>query len=262
MARRKRSYGLEKNNGAIFLNNCLASHQKAQKEAEKEAAASRRRSEREADSERKRREREAKSERKRAEKEAEKARKEQAKLDEKVEKVYVRLESDIKKMGLYPGEGFLAKTAEEAVKLSISVAQAKKYFVSDVEDKVARECAKEFLWDKEIIYPEEWDEYDALVALVTGYRPQQDAAHDDKFTELEGKLKRREERDTLISELLDSKIMFGDDIEEFAEIIEANDWGKSDCENSADYTRRVQNKSDYVMQVKAQIRTIKLAVAN
>ena len=74
-------------------------------------------------------------------------------------------------------------------------------------------------------------------------------------------MKRQDERNTLINQLLKSKTMFSDEIEEFAEIIEAKDWDKSDCEKSAEYKQRIQNKANYVAEVKAQIRTIKLAVA-
>ena len=113
------------------------------------------------------------------------------------------------------------------------------------------------------------DEYDALLAFVAGYRPQQDAAQDQKYIELETKIdelnqayeaemKRQDERTTLINQLMKSKIMFNDEIEEFAEIIEAKDWDKADCEKSAEYKQRIHNNTNYVAEVKAQIRTIKL----
>ena len=283
MARRRRSYGKGKDPVLVFVNNCIAEGQKRERAEKKARAADAKRRARESERERARLAREAERERARqareaersriqAEREAERQRKAQEKLDAKTNAISVRLESDMKKMGLYPGRDFLAKTAKEAVKLSVTAASAKKYFIADDEDAVALACAEEFLRSKKIIRHKNWDEYDALLAFVAGYRPQQDAAQDQKYIELETKIdelnqayeaemKRQDERNTLINQLLKSKTMFSDEIEEFAEIIEAKDWDKSDCEKSAEYKQRIQNKANYVAEVKAQIRTIKLAVA-
>ena len=273
MARRMRSYGPGKDNGAVFINNCIAAGQKRRRAEEKAAAQASARRERERERERARQAREAERAQIRAEREAERQRKAQEKLDAKAKAISVRLESDMTKMGLYPGKEYLARTAKEAIRLSVTAASAKKYFIADDEEKVARTCAKEFLRDKKIINYKKWGEYDALVALVTGYRPQQDAVQDEKFVQLKAKIdelteayeaemRRQEERGKLIGKLIKLKSMFRDEIEEFAEIIEANDWGKSECEKSSEYKQRVQNKADYVAQVKAQIRPIKLSEAS
>lgn len=273
MARRMRKHGPGKNNVGIFLNNCAVARERRIKAEKKASDAAHRRWKRERERERAREAREAERAQIRAEREAERQRKAQEKLDAKTNAISVRLESDMKKMGLYPGKEYLAKTAKEAVKLSVTAAGAKKYFIADDEDAVARACAKEFLRDQKIFKYKKWGEYDQLVALVAGYRPQQDTVQDEKYGQLKAKIdelteayeaemRRQDERGKLIGKLIKLKSMFRDEIEEFAEIIEANDWGRSDCEKSPEYKQRIQNKSDYVAQVKAQIRPIKLAVAS
>ena len=108
-----------------------------------------------------------------------------------------------------------------------------------------------------------------LLAFVADYRPQQNAAQDQKYIELETKIdelnqayeaemKRQDERNTLINQLMKSKTMFNDEIEEFAEIIEAKDWDKSDCESLRSISNGSRTRLIMSREVKAQIRTIKL----
>lgn len=273
MARRRRSYGKGKDPVLVFMNNCIADSQKRQRAEARAQEADAKRRDREREREKVRQAREAERAQIKREREEERQRKAQEKLDAKTNAISVRLESDMKKMGLYPGKEYLARTAKEAIKLSVTAAGAKKYFIADDEDKVARTCAKEFLRDKNIFNYKKWKEYESLVTLVANFRPQEEVVKDENYGQLTSKLqelteayeaemKRQDERSKLISKLIKSKTMFRDEIEEFAEIIEANDWGKTDCEKSLEFKQRIQSKADYVARVKAQIRPIKLAMAS
>ena len=74
--------------------------------------------------------------------------------------------------------------------------------------------------------------------------------------------KRQSERKELITQLLKTKTMFSDEIEEFSEIIDKNDWSRHTCVQSKEYAQRVQNKAEYIAHVKAQIRPIKIGGYN
>ena len=274
MARRRRSYGAGKDNTAVFINNCIAAHQKRKRAEEKAAAAASRRYARERDMAARRRAKEAEQAQKKAAREAERQRKVQLKLQEKEAKVAAKLKLDFELAGLYPGERTIAEIATKAVEGSVTPAQAKKYFLIGKEETLAEPCAVEYL--EQIGIDAQYHDLKpckAMRHIVTSLRPQTDADKDPDFIKLKAesdirikekiaKARRADEKHKLLGMLIKTKSMFSDEIEEFAEIIESKDWGRSQCEKSSEYQERIKNKADYVAQVKAQIRPIKLAVAS
>ena len=80
-------------------------------------------------------------------------------------------------------------------------------------------------------------EFSRLRDVVAKCRPQTNAVNDPEYKKLKktvdqkieklvAQAKREKEREDLISSLLADKVMFKDEIEEFAEIIEKKDWDK------------------------------------
>ena len=281
MARRTRSYRAGKDPLGVFINNSIASSQKRARAEQKASAAASNRASREAQRERARNSRDAERAQARnsraqeraavrAEKESERNRKLQDKENSKVEKIYVRLESDIVKMGLYPGRTFITTTSREAVRLSVSAAQTKSYFVKDNVEEIAKTCAAEFLGDQGITSSyKQFNQFNELLNIVTELRPQQDAPNVEQYSKLKqdleeemqaylAKVKRQEDREALISDLTKSMKMFKDELEEFAEIIEVNDWSRKESTNSDEYRGRTKNKKKYVAQIRSQITPIKL----
>ena len=237
MARRTKSYFAKSNRGnagAVFINNVIADSQKRKKQEAKASEAASRRRAKEAERERTRRARAEERNRIRLEREAEKKRKEKAKLDAKATAVSERLKLEFPKVGLYPGSVTIAEISKQAVKASITPAKARSYFIDGNEEKLAKSCAVEYLVAQKI-HPEYHDitEFSRLRDFVAKCRPQTNAVNDpeykklkktvdQKIEELVAQAKREEEREELINSLFTSKIMFRDEIEEFAEIIELN----------------------------------------
>lgn len=265
---RKKSYFAKSNRGraaSVLAHNVMASHKNKQQQKKKAAAAAERRQAAEAEKQRKRLAREAEKARNEAEKQAERRRREQEKLDAKASAVAERLKLDFDKVGLYPGDGVINRMAHAAVKASVSPAKARSYFIDGKEEEVARECAAEFL-NSQGISDEHSDVqgYEELVDFVAPFRPQKNAVEDPKYQKIKGQVEeaiqrsieaeeRRDERKEFVEELLSSKSMFKDDIEDLAEIIESKDMGRQDILDSADYQSRIESKQKYVDEIKAQI---------
>lgn len=265
---RKKSYFAKANRGraaSVLAHNVMASHKTKQKQKQKAAAAAERRQAAEAEKERKRLAREAEKARIQAEKEAEKKRREQEKLDAKAAAVAERLKLDLDKVGLYPGSEVTDRLSHAAVKASVTPAKARSYFIDGKEDDIARDCAAEFLNSQGI--SEEYSNvpgYSDLVDVVTPFRPQQDAVDDPKYQKIKAQVevaiheaiaaeKRLSERKELIDQLIASKVMFKDDIEDFAEIIEDMDMSREIALESSEYQSRIEKKRQYVTEVMAQI---------
>ena len=270
---RKKSYFAKANRGragAVLANNLIASAQKAAKEKEKEAAAAKRRAAAAEQKERNRRQREAEQARKRAAREAEKRRKEQKKLDEKQAAIAKRLALDLEKMGLYPSADLTSDIAKEALEASVTPAKAKTYFIDGLESKVAHKCAQYLLAEYNIPHHfQEVEGYDELVSMVADFRPQSEALNDPRVENIKSKVdarikaleeaeKRQDERSALINELSETKVMFKDEIEDFAQLIEEQDLSGDDAKNSPEYRSRVDNKAQYIEKIKKKIVPIKL----
>lgn len=274
MARRTKSYFAKSNRGkagAVFVNNVIANSQKRKKQEAKAAEAASRRRAREAERERARRAKEEERKRIQLEKEAERKRKEKAKLDAKENAVSERLKLEFPKAGLYPGKNTIAETARQAVRASISPAKARSFFIDGNEEKLAKSCAVEYLLAQKISSEyHNLTEFSRLRDVVAKCRPQTNAVNDPEYKKLKktvdqkieklvAQAKREKEREDLISSLLADKVMFKDEIEEFAEIIEKKDWDKKTAKSSPEYSKRIKNKSSYVSEIKAQISPLKLS---
>ena len=158
--------------------------------------------------------------------------KRKAKLDAKENAVSERLKLEFPKAGLYPGKNTIAETARQAVRASISPAKARSFFIDGNEEKLAKSCAVEYLLAQKISSEyHNLTEFSRLRDVVAKCRPQTNAVNDPEYKKLKktvdqkieklvAQAKREKEREDLISSLLADKVMFKDEIEEFAEIIE------------------------------------------
>ena len=289
MGRRRRSYRKNSNDLlGTFVNNALAeSSKRATKERREREAAARRaktakkreaaRAAKEAERERNRRNREAERRRKAEARELEreakalerqrvKEEKEAAKLREKTEKVFGRVLLDLEKAGFYPGEKTAADIAKKAVAGGITPAQASKYFVTGEEAQIGASCATELLNSK-LDVEQRFTEslaYANLFEYVAAFRPQPDAMASEEYESLKATLdaeilqqieseERADERAALIQELMDSKQMFRDELEEFSELIEENDFSSSDAIKSPQYQQSIENKASYWQTISSQL---------
>jgi len=281
-----RSYSSGRSKIGVFINNSIVKKERRQREEAKEE----KRLEQEEMRFNKRKEKEeqeiAKLARKalekeieKQEKEQEKAQKQKEKMAKKVQKVYDRLETDMEKLGLYANENFLYETSTEAIKRSVTAAQAKAYFISDKNDKKLEEnisvtCARNFLDDNYIgIGHKNLPEYSELVKFVANYRPQNEVPNDSKYNtlleELNLKIKidedmkaekkaLKEEQLALIDELTKNQIMFKEDIHDFWDIMEKNNWDRNQATTSKEYKQKKKNRTEYVAKIRNQIKPIRL----
>ncbi len=273
---RRRSYFSKSNQNdlaGVFLNNCIASQQKSKK-AEK-AAIDRVLREEERERVRFAREEERKRVRLAKERERERARlaNERAKFNQKTTAVATRLELEFEKIGLHPGKQTIATIAIKAVQASVSPAKAKSYYIDGMEDTLAQSCAVDFL---ELKIGSEYQHlvgYPLMVDIVKNCRPQKDAEQDKSYMELKSeidneikeliaKAQREVEREKVVNALFTAKLMFKDELGEFFDLIEENDWGKEESINSDIYKERIANKAKYVLEVQSQITPIKLSRAD
>jgi len=270
---RKKNYFAKSNKGkagAVFLNNVVAAHQKQQRENQKAAESAKRRAAAEAERERKRLARAAEKARRQAERVAEQQRKQREKLEAKESAVAERLKLEFDKAGLFTSSSVIADISRKAVKASVTPAKAKSFFLDGKEDEIAESCAEEFLVSEGVgLECQDLDDYKPLCNFVAQCRPQQKAVDYEAYQKLKARVdfqiearlemeRRSAEREELISELLKTKVMFKDEIEDFAEIIESQDLAVSDIVKSQEYKNRIENKRKYVQEVKNQITPIKL----
>ena len=82
---------------------------------------------------------------------------------------------------------------------------------------------------------------------------------DNEIKELIAKAQREAERKKVVKELSITKLMFNDELGEFFDIIEENDWGKEEAISSDIYKERIANKAKYVAEVQSHITPIKLS---
>ena len=270
---RMKSYTAKTNRGRageVFVNNLMASHERQRKRRLKEAEQAAKRSESQRMKELKRRERERDQAEKRA---LRQANKEKAALDRRMAKedlVANRICLELEKLNLFPGKSLAASIATEAVAAGITAAKAKSYFLDGKEDEIAKLCAIDLL--EEEGFPAEFqhlDSYKSIQAIACSCRPQWEVLTHREFTEIASSLReeidviqaqrtRYEERMSLIEELQETKIMFGDEIEEFAEIIEKLDLGRDDSIESEHFQKFVLNKKNYVESIERQIQPFQL----
>jgi phage-related minor tail protein len=250
---------------------------RARRRAAKEAEQEQKRRDREAERRRKAAEREAEARRKAEEKEQARQRREQEKLDEKISKVFSRVLLELETEGLFPGETTALRIAREAVEKSVTPAQAKKYFISPKLDAVARECAMDYL-EERIECEERFrssEDYQQLASFVAGFRPQSESESSVEYTSLrttfeagvtaqleqealeereqQEKERRELERKELFEELVASKSMFPDELEEFVELISDSDLSGNQARDSEEYAKFVANKTEYWASINAQL---------
>ena len=259
MARRRRSFGKDKNNIAVFINNVAVEMEKQRKEQEKE----RLREEKRLNKERAQEERRLERAREAAEREAAREKKRQERLNKKVEAIALRLSADLEKFGLYPGKAYVKETAKKAVELSVSAAGARRYFVDDELENVERTLAEEFVYSQRIGNNiERFDEYSELIEFVASHRPQPAAVEAERYKELQyillQKSMRHDGRLSLFQKLTASREMFKSDLEEFFELMENNDWGEIEATRSTEYTELIAKKRKYVTDIESKIRPIRL----
>lgn len=258
----RRSYTAKSNRNKPFevlVNNCIASQQK-EKKAEEAAI------------KRVLKEKERESARRAKEEERERARlaKEQAKFNAKATAVSARLELEFEKIGLHPGRQTIVTIAIKAVQSSVTPAKAKSYYIDGKEDALAQSCAVEFLELK--ISPEYHHlvGFPLMIDIVKNCRPQKDAEKDKRYMELKAeidneikeliaKAQREAEREKVVKALSITKLMFNDELGEFFDVMEENDWGKEEAINSDIYKERIANKAKYVAEVQSHITPIKLS---
>ena len=271
---RMRSFTAKANKGKalhVLCNNLSAAGEKRRKQEKKDAEKAANRSKREFKRKMAREEREREDRKKRAEREAERQAKGKAKLNKETKTIADRVLLDLPKAGLHPSRGVAYEIAKKAIRASVSPTKAKSYFIDGKENELAKQCAVDYLNSTLRIEGRfnTSDEFKRLVELVRKSRPQKDASKMPEFAELKKKLqtkvnkqkqneKRRRERHEFINELLTSKIMFRDEIEEFAEIIEKTDMDIETARSSSEFNERVQNKKNYVDDIKAKIKPFKL----
>lgn len=251
---------------------------RAAKDAERERNRRNREAERQRKAEERERERQARALERELEREAKalerqrvKEEKEAAKLREKTEKVFGRVLLDLEKAGFYPGEKTAADIAKKAVAGGITPAQASKYFVTGKEAQIGASCATELLNSK-LDVEQRFTEslaYANLFEYVAAFRPQPDAMASEEYESLKATLdaeilqqieseERADERAALIQELMDSKQMFRDELEEFAELIEENDFSSSDAIKSPQYQKFIENKASYWQTISSQLQPFDL----
>lgn len=268
MANRRSYFAKSNQNQAldVFLSNCIVSQQK-EKKAEEAAI---KRVLKEEERERVRLAKEEEREKVRLAKERARLAKEQAKFDAKAIAVCARLELEFEKIGLHPGRQTIATIAIKAVQSSVSPAKAKSYYIDGKEDTLAQSCAVDFL---ELKISSEYHHlvgFPSMVNIVKNCRPQKDAEKDKRYMELKAeidneikeliaKAQREADREKVVKALSITKLMFNDELGEFFDIIEENDWGKEEAINSDTYKERIENKAKYVAEVQSHITPIKLS---
>jgi len=267
MARKMRSFRKGNDALGVIVNNSLVARDRRKRAAKRDEEARQKRNERELKLEEARLARAREREKIRAEKEIERQKKAEEKFNAKAEAVFCRLETEMEKLGLYPGKKFLVRTTIKAVKSEITPAKVRRFCLEDDKKEIIQEvsfsCGEELL-EKSGITSEYkvFEEYPNLLRLVGEYRPQIDVRKDVQYKKyikgLKEKFRKLKEREVLIAELLSQKSMFKDEIEEFAVIIEKNDWGRNESEISTEYAERINNKKNYVLEVKSKIKPIKI----
>ncbi|MFQ3326596.1 MAG: hypothetical protein ACI8YC_001234 [Salibacteraceae bacterium] len=270
---RRRSYFSKSNKNdmaGVFLNNCIASQQKSKKAEEAAMNRARKEGERERERERVRLAKEAERERVRLERERAKLANERAKFNAKATAVAGRLELEFEKIGLHPGKQTVANIAIKAVQASVSPAKAKSYYIDGKEDALAQSCAVDFLELKISSEYQHLAGFPLMVDIVKNCRPQKDAEKDKRYMELKAeidneikeliaKAQREAEREKVVKALFITKLMFNDELGEFFDIMEENDWGKEESINSDTYKERVAHKAKYVAKVQSHITPFKLS---
>ena len=252
MARRRRSYTAKANRGKageVFLSNLLVGSTKREREA-REAPARRRQRERE---------REAKS---------------REREDKKLVLIANRVKLELDKLGFFSGGDTALAIAKRAVEADVTAAKAKSYFIDGEESKIAASCAADLL--ESLAIPRRFhslSEYEKLEVMVQAYRPQSEVTTTERFMSAKFELNRQirnveereelvREREELVSELLSNKRMFEDELEEFAEIIEKNDWSGTQSRESAEFKQRIKNKEAYVKDIRRQLMPFRIGRAN
>lgn len=260
--------------GAVLVNNMIASSQKKIRQKKRETEAARARQARETERARARKAREAEKERVSRERSAERARvaeqKQRAKRDKKLAEATTRLKLEFSKAGLYPAPAQISNFAATAVSAAVTPSKLRTFFIDGKEEALARQCALEFLESKGITNEfEDLKTYPMLVEIVSKTRPQAAAEEAPEWEGLKARMTREihiyerkkaraDERKNLIDELLRTKLMFQEDIEDFAETIHKNDWSRDQSLASDIYQRYLTQKAEYVAQIKAQIVPVKL----
>ena len=288
---RRRSYTAKANRGKageVFINNLFVGSTKREIEA-REAKERRRQREREREKEareakERRRQREREREAKSREREA-KSREREAKSREREHKKLVlianRVELELDKLGFFSGGDTALAIAKRAIEADVTAAKAKSYFIDGEESKIAASCADDLLESLAIPWRfHSLSEYKKLEVMVQAYRPQSEVTTTKKFVsaklelnrqirnveEREELVRKREElvrkREELVGELLSNKRMFQDELEEFAEIIEKNDWSGTQSRESAEFKQRIKNKEAYVKDIRRQLMPFRIGRAN
>lgn len=276
-ARRKRNYGKDKNNLGIFINNALVDsakrkklNEKAQAAAEKKLAREEERDARQYEAERARSQRLEEKEKIAHEKALRKKAEMEDKVNIKLQKIYVRLEADMSKMGLFPSNSFISDTSREALRISVPASKVCSYFILDNEEVVSRQCAHDFLEEQGISREHsQLKYYKQLLDIIAVSRPQLAATKNPNYTktmsnllssiqEIKGKSQRKTEIQALIESLSKSKKMFKDELYDFWEIAESNDWGRSKALSSVEYKTRIANKASYLAEIRSMIYPIKM----
>jgi len=236
------------------------------------------------DKENKDRERERKKESSRLQKEKEKEQKLREKLDSKKQKLADRVAFELDHLGIFPADMVCSRIANEAEKNTITIGQINKYFIQGNEEELSNECAIELLEIPQKYHKEHRlsKDYDDLLETASNLRPQtkkelsklklylslQDEIKKEikeeeeeirRLIEEERKAKNRHDgRRKLIARLKNDMSMFDDDIEEFKEIINMNDWSLEVSEKSVEYIEKLEKKSEYVKSIKSRIKPFKL----
>ena len=283
MARRKSYFAKSNRNNpaGVFLNNVIADSNRRQKEREKAEKAEQKRLSkeeerakirqlREAEREEARQLREAERAQKRKEEEEYRQLKHQEKLDQKAIAITERLKIEFEKIGLFPGPKIITELSKKAVVAEITAAKVKTYLIDGKEKLLAKSCAIEFLETQNISSDFQYmPQYNKLVEIITQSHPQQEVENEPKYKSLKSEIYfqinelmsaevRELERESLINQLLETKVMFKDELEEFAYIIEQNDWGEEKAVNSVHYDERINSKAIYVLEVQSRIQPIKM----
>ena len=274
---RRRSYTAKANRGKageVFINNLFVGSTKREIEA-REAKERRRQREREREKEA----REAKERRRQRERERE------AKSREREHKKLVlianRVRLELDNLGFFSGGDTALAIAKRAVEADVTAAKAKSYFIDGKKGEIAVSCAADLL--KSLAIPKRFhslSEYEKLEVVVQAYRPQSEVTTTAKFMSAEFELNRQirnveereelvrkreelvREREELVGELLSNKRMFQDELEEFAEIIEKNDWSGTQSRESAEFKQRIKNKEAYVKDIRRQLMPFRISRAN
>jgi len=261
----KRSYGAKANKGkavSVFLHNWSVEAQRNAKIRRKEREAQEKRDKKAKAREDAKQlvEAEKAKKRQRIERERERVRvfKENEKIKAKVSVVLNRVQLELEKLQVGPSNNISTEIAMKAVEAGVTAAQVKDYFIKDNVNQIASSCADELLESIGIDDNyNDFHEFDKLRKFATDYRPQSDVSSQQEFQDLvashKDRVKRTLSRAILIKNIIYEKIFFSDQVDEFEDLIEHNDWSKSEALKSSEFKDRVKEKKDYVAFIKSKL---------